>query len=322
MAGSGRAGPRSLRPGGVSLKLIYIMGYGRSGSTLLDVILGNSKAITSVGELGNLVHAGWTNDEYCACGKRAKECLFWTAVQHNWRQRSGSSVDDFRRVEQHQERSILRWVRALSRGGGASVETQTHQSYLMAVLEAIVSAGRRSVIVDSSKEPLRALLLSRLPGIRLKLIHLVRDVRGVAWSLSKSFKKDERLGLQHAIVGRGAWSTSLRWRAKNLQAEYVRRQVKPTEYLLLRYEDLMQRPREMLTRVGEFVEQDLEPEVQKLERGDAFTIGCNIAGNRIRMHQSIRLQPDFEWREQMGGFQRRVAKLGGGRLMQAYGYES
>ena len=35
-------------------KIIYVAGYGRSGSTLIDIVLSNSSNITTVGEISNI----------------------------------------------------------------------------------------------------------------------------------------------------------------------------------------------------------------------------------------------------------------------------
>ena len=41
------------------MKVLKITGLGRSGSTILDVVLGNHPQIESVGEVGNLIRNGW-----------------------------------------------------------------------------------------------------------------------------------------------------------------------------------------------------------------------------------------------------------------------
>src|SRR5437773_1697066 len=51
------------------VRVIYIMGAGRSGSTLLDTILASHPEVVGVGELVNLHSAGWTAKEICACGQ-------------------------------------------------------------------------------------------------------------------------------------------------------------------------------------------------------------------------------------------------------------
>jgi len=50
----------------------YVVGYGRSGSTLLDWTLGSHPDIKSVGEIDRLPESIMTNDLpiYCGCGKK------------------------------------------------------------------------------------------------------------------------------------------------------------------------------------------------------------------------------------------------------------
>src|ERR1041384_6184892 len=67
------------------LRLGYISGVARSGSTVLDSVLGNHPLIQSVGELARLVSDGWINNFYCSCGKPSQECPFWVAVHQTWR---------------------------------------------------------------------------------------------------------------------------------------------------------------------------------------------------------------------------------------------
>ena len=58
-------------------KILYIAGYGRSGSTVLNIILGNHSSITSVGELSFLPE-DWTNHHrVCSCGAPYHTCEFW-----------------------------------------------------------------------------------------------------------------------------------------------------------------------------------------------------------------------------------------------------
>jgi len=61
------------------MKIIYIGGYGRSGSTLLDIILGQSKYIESGGEI---VHAqrDIKENKKCTCNKFLEECTVWSKV--------------------------------------------------------------------------------------------------------------------------------------------------------------------------------------------------------------------------------------------------
>jgi hypothetical protein len=67
-----------------TMQIIYIMGSGHSGSTLLDIILGNHPDVVSVGELTYLVRDAWIDNKRCACGTTGNECPFWSAVRIHW----------------------------------------------------------------------------------------------------------------------------------------------------------------------------------------------------------------------------------------------
>ena len=71
------------------VRVVYIMGYGRSGSTVLDTVLGNVDGVESVGELANVARSGWRGEEPCACGRLARDCSFWSSVRRRWEERGG-----------------------------------------------------------------------------------------------------------------------------------------------------------------------------------------------------------------------------------------
>lgn len=58
------------------MKIIYIGGYGRSGSTLLDIILGQSVNVKSCGEVVFLFDEIAQNG-VCSCGELIKYCPYW-----------------------------------------------------------------------------------------------------------------------------------------------------------------------------------------------------------------------------------------------------
>ena len=65
------------------IKVIYIMGYGRSGSTFMDILLGNHKDFISVGALSNFFD--WEiNDGICACHQSFNNCQFWKKVKEGF----------------------------------------------------------------------------------------------------------------------------------------------------------------------------------------------------------------------------------------------
>jgi hypothetical protein len=61
------------------MRVLYISGYGRSGSSIFAAILGKSSSkILCVGELVNLPRLVYGNRIGCSCGKSYVDCEFWS----------------------------------------------------------------------------------------------------------------------------------------------------------------------------------------------------------------------------------------------------
>ena len=60
--------------------VIYIAGYGRSGSTLLERILNCNKKLFALGEIANLLSLINDRDSLCSCGRYIYQCEFWSNI--------------------------------------------------------------------------------------------------------------------------------------------------------------------------------------------------------------------------------------------------
>ncbi len=67
-------------PGLSMPQVLYVGSWGRSGSTLLDLMLGQIPGFFSVGELRYLWERGLSERQLCGCGAPVPECPFWAAV--------------------------------------------------------------------------------------------------------------------------------------------------------------------------------------------------------------------------------------------------
>jgi hypothetical protein len=188
------------------------------------------------------------------------------------------------------------------------------------LFQAIKSHSDKEIIVDSSKLPGRALALTNIPGVDLFVIHLVRDGRGVAWSLLQSYKRDVKAGLQKEIRPRSALRTAARWCVVNIATEMLRWKLKRTRYVRVKYEDFVINPVPTLESVGKMVGLDLTDIALKLRDGAPIQPAHQIAGNRLRMNKSIRLVRDEAWRTQMPERERAAFDWLGGWLLRRYGY--
>lgn len=311
----------------------YIMGAGRSGSTVLDMLLGAHPHIQGVGELCNVVRAGWIAGQYCSCGHRTPDCEFWQAVREQWRQEADGA--DPRHYEyllqafEHRRLSAVRlaWTRRpdlLSLPARSGVAFRDYARQTAALFRAIAAVSGKAIIVDSSKNPARALALlaaDRHFGLLdLRLIHLVRDVRGFAWSNRKSFRKDEAKGVQADLAGRPIWKSALVWVFVNLWSDYVRRRHDRRRSLLLKYEDLTSRPEAALQALAQTLGVNVDPWLEMLKAAVPLRPGHVVAGNRVRMEREIRLQPDLEWQSRLSPADKRVCWMLAGWKAALYGY--
>lgn len=301
----------------VRTKILYIMGSGRSGSTLLDTVLSDQPGMFGAGELCNLLSAMDVRHNYCACGRRSAECPVWLAVRAEW---SRSAVTDVAREYPALQRRVER-IRNYPRHRGSTSEsfTERYLELTRALFAAIANVSGATTIVDSSKGPVRALALSRMHDVDLRVIHLVRDVRGVAYSTGKRFASDPKGGIMSALNGKSSTRTAANWMLVNAVANRVRARL-GERATLVRYEDFVTRPAQILRRLSEFSGVDFAATAEKLERGRGFKAGHTIEGNRLRMHDRIELRPDIRWREHMSKTKQSLLPLLTAPVAWGYGY--
>ena len=177
------------------------------------------------------------------------------------------------------------------------------------------------LVVDASKWPAQALALSRA-GLDVRVIHLIRDVRGVSYSLSKQgVKRPQALDENDVMWNKKPTDAAVRWVARQTEVELMHRLGVPVTRM--RYEDFVSAPRpaveKALTRLG------LTPAPADLKHiGDGtltLSPSHGIAGNPSRFNDGeIRLRPDEAWREKMSRRDQILVTAIGAPLMTGYGW--
>ncbi len=300
------------------VRVLYIVGSGRSGSTVVDTLLGNHPRVESVGELANLARAHQAN-EFCACGQRCQGCAFWGDVWQRWWREGGISPERYRQLQARFERPRFA-PRLLAEKKLGGVSFRSYQLWTRRCFEAVAEVSGKSVIVDSSKNPGRALALSQVEGLDLWLLHLVRDPRGVAYSCTKVFARDETKGLEQEIHPISPRRTATSWLIANLAASGVKRALPQERRLLLRYEELLSQPRAALAPLAKATGLDISPLARDIEEGRELVVGHTVSGNRVRMQGRLRLKSDLEWVSQLPAVEERRVRRLCGFLMRRYGY--
>jgi hypothetical protein len=173
-------GPYTARP--METRVLFIVGKGRSGTTLLGNLIGQADGFVSVGELWRL----WHDDPaatLCGCGVELTECELWSGVID----RVGIDEPMRREVLGFQNR-VMAWRSAPAmlwrpfRPPGFRSALEAYGGVMGSLYTAIAAAASAEVVVDSSKWPLDAGLLGHAPGTDGRGVHVVRDPRAVAHS--------------------------------------------------------------------------------------------------------------------------------------------
>ena len=173
---------------------------------------------------------------------------------------------------------------------------------------------------NSSKLPGRARALARVRGIDLRLVHLVRDGRGVAWSMRRRLAHDPRAGVQASKRERSVIRTGLLWMWTNLSTERTTRALGDQRAVRLAYENLVADPAAAMARLAAILGTDLSPLVDQLTTGTPLVAGHVMAGNRLRMNGRLQLRPDLDWQAQLPTGQRRLFEQLCRPVLRRYGY--
>jgi len=337
------------------VKVVKLTGLGRSGSTILDVVLGNHPQIESVGEVGNIVRNGWISHEslrgidqkrlrrpICTCGKRLdvlyvdtpdEACPFWSSVRREWVERTDrDSIESYPKLQNDFELK-RRWPRLLYEKRRPSAPFRSYARLTRTFFESIRAVSGKPIIVDSSMVPVRALAFGMIPGIDLYVVHLVRDGRGIITSHRNTFKKDLQAGIMWDHQGHPMWKTVVRWTVlnlasvvrwiiHNLASEWVCTQLGPKRTMRLRYEDFVADPKAALERIGSLIGLDLKDVAIAASSGKPMHAGHNIGGNRTKKSGTITLRPNAEeWRSALSPTEQRLSWMLMGWLMRRYGYD-
>ena len=301
-----------------ALRVLYIGGWGRSGSTLLDRLLGQVPGFFSVGEMRDVWLRGIIENRRCGCGDPFHACAFWSEVGRvafgGW---DRDHAEELHRLRMRYDRPWMPPLlarRAVHTPGLDRYVDETRRLYL-----AIRDVSESEVIVDSTKIPSYALLLGRVPEVDLRFVHLVRDSRGVIHSWNKSIQRTDATGRPDRMMRYGSVSASGRYLFYNWTAGTLRRSNMP--YHLERYEDLVAEPVGRLSRIVEFAGLEA-PEFAFVEgRTAILRPNHSVDGNPMRFSTgALTIRHDDGWRDRMGRIDRRVVTTITNPLLHRYGY--
>lgn len=301
-------------------RVLVIGGWGRCGSTLLDMMLGQVPGLVSAGEVRELWLRGCVENRPCGCGASFRTCPFWTEVGEaafgGW---DNLDLDRVLHVRYTVDRP---WgvPRLLSRRAAGDDDLAMYGDVLARLFEGIRKVSGARVVIDSSKLPSHTMMLRRTADVDVRLVHLVRDSRGVAYSNTKVVLKQVTEGEPTMLPRHGAVGASARYTLYNGLTAWTNRL--DVDYMLLRYEDLIADPernlRAILAHAGE--PDDVELPFLTAE-GALLAENHLVDGNPVRFSKgAVPLRSDEEWRTRMASRDRRLVTALTLPLLAMYGY--
>jgi hypothetical protein len=243
-------------------EIVSVVSDYRSGSTLLDQLLGAHPEVCSVGEVQHLAaYAREDRSLYdpqhplrCSCGETVPDCRFWSNVEANLgRPLSQLNLQprlfEWQPRKKAEERNLRNRIRRQLEKHPSLIDFYPVSSLLrmdktgedsFALFDAIAAETNACYIVDASKSMQRFQALRSAQPDRLWLILLCRDYRGVIYSKMKR--------------GRSIEASAASWvnRVKDMDA--MSKQIPADHVYRLRYEDLCVQPETEIRKLCAFLD--------------------------------------------------------------------
>lgn len=304
------------------LKVLFIAGSGRSGSTILDLMLGQIEGFFSAGELRHVWMRGLVENQLCGCGKPFNECSFWNHVME---EAFGSlRKEDFAAIlEAELTLKRIRHIPLLIspwKSDDFRASLGLYSEVWGRLCKAILKVSGRKILVDSSKLPIHGFMLNVMPDVDLYIVHLVRDSRAVAFSWLREKIRPEIHWKQEYMPRFGLSHSAQSWNLTNTLVHILGHI--NSHYIFLRYEDLVRNPLGVLRSIMAYMRvhapvEHIFKDTRVIELGSNHT----ISGNPARFHAGIvHINADVEWQEKMNYGQKAFVTGLTWPLLLKYGY--
>lgn len=257
--------------------IIYIIGSGRSGTTLLDVILGNADDIFSAGELNrypdeNGIQTGLQN--------QPERTVFWRGFAEEFQEKYNYDLSKQAKINREIEYHSGWLKRAVGRLDQEVYKD--YQEFTQNFFQLLFDKTEENIIVDSSKYPGRAFALADSLPYRICYLYIKRNPIGVVDSFAKT----------DMFIKTKNWSSANAYylSVNHLCKLAIRKLRKNHEVHEVMYEDLIAEPEKILDGIQNAFNIDLSRVRDIISRDEDLIMGDLFAGNTLRMKESIKLR--------------------------------
>ena len=290
-----------------------------SGSTLLAFLLGSHPQIATVGEMDGLIPGENPDQFLCSCGRAIRCCEFWRSVKATMQEKGHAfDVSHFDTKLRLQGSGPLKYLRYGSTRHHTLDGLRDAMLYAMpgerraalalvarnaALVDSVLEVTGKKVFVDTSKGRHKLEPLRRFSGLDIRIIHLVRDARGVVASM---LRHGRSLDAGEAARNWRKWHEKLRCSMGSFPQSCV---------TTLRYEDLCSDADLAMDRVCRFCGVDPDARVT-----DYRAAPHHIIGNSMRLRDKSEIVLDERWRRELDPDQLREIRRVTGAGRRRHGY--
>lgn len=277
--------------------ILYIAGFGRSGSTILSLFLGMHPSMFAVGEINWLFDLWQRQKKRCGCGERLRNCTFWGKVREHFVDALPQiSLKDAARITLQCER-----LNPLGYQGNDEYAVIWQQ-----IINSVSEISQSPIIIDSSKSAInsinRPVALSKACGFDVKLVYLLRDPRAVNWSTMR-IRRDR---IKHTGVIGDTWDTGKTLTHWLLTDRQVRSRLDQFPMsTIVRYEEFISHPTITLQQMERDLDLDLSYLIKLVEAKKPLRSEHMLGGDSTRLQDEVYLRPDSqEWRRNLPSLSR------------------
>lgn len=284
--------------------------------------LGSSPNAFSLGEIIRLSGEIKENTP-CVCGAKIQKCPFWQAVNECMKIRYGDNFienPNSLQIEYDGRHSKLKkasMILGLSKKEPFGLNTKK-------LYDAILEQSKVEILIDSSKDFLRALILRHyLSDYRIAFIHLIRDVRGYVHSMKKTTYTVKFPGEEKALTfprpHMQVDESVKMWKYGNIKISfYLRFLGLINSARLVRYEELTEKPFKVLKTLADWL--GLSNLNQMIHFGSV--VHHNVHGNPSRFN-SNKINPSSKrWKKELNKEELDHIKKRAGLLNRIYGFRN
>ena len=271
------------------LKIIYISGVGRSGSTLIDLLLNTSKDVLALGEI-YWYHDYKNGKVECCCGLPIDKCSYWRDIgRRDIRIESHANAREYLKVLNYLYNPFCKEVRYKNRSDNTRL------------FRKVIDNSVRNIkyISDSSKDLTRLIELENDPGIEVYNVNIVRDGRAVANSFNSKTQSK----------GKGYFVSLIKWVLVN-KFIFRYQKIKLGNRMNLSYEELCKNPQVILHKLNKYLVINISTNyIDTIKTMEYHGIGTNRLAKKSNRNDFNGINYDDKWKRTKSSFTKSLATM-------------